>query len=73
MTGLYRHLPGHYRSTAADLAEHLHAIAAELDRIGTPGPELGARLDALTDAVLAAEAAAVAMRLQLHPAVGVVR
>lgn len=65
MTTTYRHAPDHYRATAEDMAEHLAAIADHLDRIGTPDPVLAARLDELTDAVLAAEAEAIAVRLDL--------
>ena len=78
MTTTYRHAPGQYRATAADLAAHLVAIAdhlaarVEVDprngrmRYAAPTGELGRRLDELTDAVAAAERLAVAILVDVE-------
>ncbi len=78
MTTTYRHVPGHYRTTAADLAAHLGAIADHLaarvevdprngrDRYAPPTGELARRLDELTDAVVAAERLAVAILVDVE-------
>ena len=78
MTTTYRHAPGQYRATAADLAAHLVAIAdhlaarVEVDprngrtRYVAPDGELGRRLDELTDAVVAAERLAVAILVDVE-------
>jgi hypothetical protein len=60
MTTTYRHAPGHYRTTAADLAAHLVAIADHLDAVAAAGGNLtpvdvGPVLDQLTDAVVDVE------------------
>ena len=78
MTSRYRHVPGAYRTTAADLADHLVAIGdhlatlVEVDprngrmRYVAPTGELADRLDQLTDAVLLAERLAIAIRVDVE-------
>lgn len=73
MTARYRHAPEAYRITAADLADGLDALAGHLARIGTPDATLAARLDDLTDAVVAAEAELVAILVDLDDAAEVTR
>jgi hypothetical protein len=78
MTSRYQHAPGAYRNTAADVAAHLVAIGdhlaarVEVDprngrtRYASPEGELADRLDELTDAVLAVERLAVALRVDIE-------
>lgn len=82
MSTTYRHAPGHLRTTAADLAEHLGAIADHLAdhlaarveadprngelRYVEPDGELGRRLDELVDAVVAADRLAVSLLVDVE-------
>ena len=68
MTTTYRHAPGHYRTTATDLAAHLTAIADHLAAGVALDGELGARVDELTDAIIRAEC--LALRVLLDVEVG---
>ena len=71
-TPRYHHDPRAYRAIGGGVAADLAAIADHLHRVGTPDADLVARLDALTDAMMAVKAGASAIRGDLDAA-GVIR